>query len=224
MLSRPGDTHTMEKTGTTPLYMWNMVIAPRLWKQLIPQILTPEESHLLTRHKASPLARLPEEKLVAIEQTVIRLKNLKGKRLLFTHLLTDLLMHLLDRGLPPQPSRLPAALKNALASLDSPDSLREGLSAMTRAANYSREHPSRELKRLSGKSPTDWILEKRLARACELLMSSDEKIIDVAYDTAFNHLGYFTRTFTRFKGLPPRKWREQKRQESMVTQDYIPRK
>ncbi len=51
--------------------------------------------------------------------------------------------------------------------------------------------------------------ELRLQRASQLLVSSDEKIITVAYESGFRHLGHFNTMFKRRFGITPSEWRHQ---------------
>ena len=52
---------------------------------------------------------------------------------------------------------------------------------------------------------TEW----RLQRARQLLTNSDAKIINVAYDSGYQHLGLFNVMFKKRFGMTPSKWRQQ---------------
>ena len=47
----------------------------------------------------------------------------------------------------------------------------------------------------------------RLQKACELLASTDRRIIDIALDSGFQHLGVFSISFKKRYGLSPSAWR-----------------
>lgn len=49
----------------------------------------------------------------------------------------------------------------------------------------------------------------RLQRARQLLAKSDAKIINVAYESGYTHVGLFNTTFKRHFGVTPRQWRQQ---------------
>lgn len=215
MLIRPQDTHTMCLIGPPPLYMWNVTIDPTLWNKLVPQILSPDQIKTLNSSRHTPLTHLKPDTCRYMESAISELATRTGKRLLFTRILTDVFTFLL--GQKPTESPLPAPLTRACRALDSMDGLREGVPSMTRASGYTREHFSREFKRFTGKTPTAYLTERRLEYACKLLLTTNRKIIDVALDSGFNHLGYFTRTFSRLKGIPPHRWRcqEMSRQEKI---------
>jgi hemolysin activation/secretion protein/AraC-like DNA-binding protein len=53
-------------------------------------------------------------------------------------------------------------------------------------------------------------IELRLQRARQLLANSDSKIINVAYDSGYHHLGLFNAMFKKRFGMTPGQWRRQK--------------
>jgi hemolysin activation/secretion protein/AraC-like DNA-binding protein len=57
---------------------------------------------------------------------------------------------------------------------------------------------------------TEW----RLQRARQLLTNSDAKIINVAYDSGYQHLGLFNVMFKKRFGMTPSKWRQQNLRKS----------
>ncbi len=71
------------------------------------------------------------------------------------------------------------------------------------AANYSHYHFSRVFNKITGHSPYDYIMRRRLSEAAIVLCSSETKIIDVAFDFQFNNHETFSRAFSKmFKTLP----------------------
>ena len=56
--------------------------------------------------------------------------------------------------------------------------------------------------------------ELRLQRARQLLADSDAKIINVAYDSGYRHLGLFNAMFKKRFGVPPSVWRQRNTIES----------
>ena len=50
-------------------------------------------------------------------------------------------------------------------------------------------------------------IELRLQRARQLLGDSDAKIINVAYDSGYRHLGLFNAMFKKRFGVTPSEWR-----------------
>ena len=52
-------------------------------------------------------------------------------------------------------------------------------------------------------------IEMRLQRARQLLADSDAKVINVAYDSGYRHLGLFNAMFKKRFGVTPSEWRQQ---------------
>jgi len=65
-------------------------------------------------------------------------------------------------------------------------------------------------KALTGISPNQYHLELRLEKAKELLTSTNLTVNEVAYQTGFSSIFYFSRLFKNKNGLPPKAFREQK--------------
>jgi AraC-type DNA-binding domain-containing proteins len=75
------------------------------------------------------------------------------------------------------------------------------------ACGLSVNHFSRAFRRSLGKPPHRWLLERRIARARELLQSTGLSLADIALACGFAEQSHFTRVFTRLVGLPPGAWR-----------------
>jgi AraC-like DNA-binding protein len=57
-------------------------------------------------------------------------------------------------------------------------------------------------------------IELRLQRARQLLADSDAKVINVAYDSGYRHLGLFNAMFKKRFGATPSEWRQQSARDS----------
>lgn len=65
----------------------------------------------------------------------------------------------------------------------------------------------RTFRNLLGCSPIDCLLDHRLFRAAGMLSRTEKSIAHVAQECGFNDPNYFSRLFTRRKGMTPRAWR-----------------
>ena len=58
-------------------------------------------------------------------------------------------------------------------------------------------------------------IELRLQHARQLLADSDAKIINVAYDSGYHHLGLFNMMFKKRFGMTPSEWRQQHQRKNL---------
>jgi AraC family transcriptional activator of pobA len=63
------------------------------------------------------------------------------------------------------------------------------------------------VRKRTGKTVQEWIIERKLVEARRLLAESDLPVASVARAVGFTDPAYFTRMFTREVGMSPRRWR-----------------
>jgi len=83
------------------------------------------------------------------------------------------------------------------------------LSDLSRQLHCSERHFSRLFREESGVPFRARQIELRLQRARQLLADSNAKIISVAYESGYRHLGLFNAMFKKRFGLTPSEWRQQ---------------
>lgn len=99
--------------------------------------------------------------------------------------------------------RLRALLQETPAS----ELLEMNSSELAQRTHCTARHFSRIFRELVGMSFQDKRAELRLARARELLATSDSKIVDVALESGYKSLSLFNLMFARRFGSSPGKWR-----------------
>jgi AraC-like DNA-binding protein len=77
------------------------------------------------------------------------------------------------------------------------------------ACNLSRSYFIRAFRETTHRTPHQWLLERRIERARDLLKHSDSSLSDIAMACGFSDQSHFTRTFSQFVGTPPGTWRRQ---------------
>lgn len=82
-----------------------------------------------------------------------------------------------------------------------------GIDELAKETNLSASTFKREFKRLYNDSPANYIKNKRLEKAAELLLISDERITSIAFDCGFNDLANFTKSFHSKYGITPTNYR-----------------
>ncbi|UQZ82991.1 putative response regulatory protein [Paenibacillus konkukensis] len=80
----------------------------------------------------------------------------------------------------------------------------------------SRSHFSALFKQALDKTFLEYVMEKRMERAMELIREGRKKMYEVAYEVGFSDYKYFTRCFKEHTGATPKEWRERLAYEAMA--------
>jgi transcriptional regulator GlxA family with amidase domain len=100
----------------------------------------------------------------------------------------------------------PALLRRLLRARDRMDAASHEAWPVERLAavsGVSEAHFARAFKQAFGAPPHRYLLTRRIERASALLRDTDLPIIDIAFDTGWNSLGTFGRTFRDITGESP---------------------
>jgi AraC-like DNA-binding protein len=86
-------------------------------------------------------------------------------------------------------------------------SCRISLPDMAAAAGLTRMHFAAQFRAATGIRPHDFILQRRIEWARELLRNPELTLIKVALSVGFQNQAHFTTVFKRFAGDTPHRWR-----------------
>ena len=79
---------------------------------------------------------------------------------------------------------------------------------VTSAAGLSRSYGAAFFKEHTGMPMMNYIIRVRIGKACEMLKYSDDMIYEIAENTGFKDLYYFSYMFKKIVGMSPKKYRE----------------
>ena len=82
------------------------------------------------------------------------------------------------------------------------------LAGLAELVNMSETGLSRLFRNLTGMSCIDYVIEYRLTKAMGQLRTTDKPVIEIAYDTGFNNISYFNRTFKKHLHQTPSEFRK----------------
>ena len=88
-------------------------------------------------------------------------------------------------------------------------------------ACFSRYHFLRLFRQAFNKTPHQYLIERRIERAKELLSANDLRVTDVCFEVGFQSLGSFSSLFHKSVGHPPITFREKSR-ETQAAKRQIP--
>ena len=69
-------------------------------------------------------------------------------------------------------------------------------------------HFSRMFKKAAGYSPLQFFIRLRMARARQLLLETDQSIIDVGLEVGYSSHSHFSQVFKREVGVTPTQYRQ----------------
>ena len=75
------------------------------------------------------------------------------------------------------------------------------------ACGYSEAYMMKLFKRMTGSTCVEYINSYRLKECAERLLTTDDKVVDIAYSLGFNNISYFNLQFKRSYGLTPKEYR-----------------
>ncbi len=84
------------------------------------------------------------------------------------------------------------------------------LSELSRIAGLGRVHFNSQFRAATGYSPHAYILQRRIARAQQMLTSPDATVVGVALELGFSSQTHFTDAFRKVTGMAPGRWRHER--------------
>jgi AraC-like DNA-binding protein len=157
----------------------------------------------------------PEERLRWLLQLKQLESELGDKRLGFTEAARALLMLLLIdtrrlagsqlKNCSVQPRPL---LKNVFRFIEANYQHAIGLKEVAKAVSLSPAYLTDLVRRETGRTVNQWIVERRIAQARCLLLETDQSVNQIAQTVGYLDPGHFIRLFRRLNGTTPQVWRQ----------------
>ncbi|MCR5884010.1 helix-turn-helix transcriptional regulator [Rhizobacter sp. J219] len=116
-------------------------------------------------------------------------------------------------GLTGQDPQLLRRLLRAKDRMDAASHEAWPVERLAEVSGVSAAHFARQFKKAFGTPPHRYLLTRRIERATALLRDTDQPIIDIAFQTGWESLGTFGRTFRDITGESPSTVRERARAE-----------
>lgn len=81
------------------------------------------------------------------------------------------------------------------------------LQQLSASVSMSPKYFCRFFSEMTHQTPMDYLNRQRIEQACYQLATTDDSITEIAYRSGFNDLSYFIRTFKKYKGITPGKYK-----------------
>ncbi len=82
------------------------------------------------------------------------------------------------------------------------------LEEMASVAAMSEKYFCYFFKKMTNKSPVEYLISYRIECAARKLLNTDYSVTEIAYSSGFNDLSYFIKTFKSIKGVTPKEFRK----------------
>ena len=81
------------------------------------------------------------------------------------------------------------------------------LQQLSASVSMSPKYFCRFFSEMTHQTPMDYLNHQRIEQACYQLATTDDSITEIAYRNGFNDLSYFIRTFKKYMGITPGKYK-----------------
>ncbi len=85
------------------------------------------------------------------------------------------------------------------------------LNDVAKAVGYSPAYLTDLVKRQTGQTVQRWIIKRRMAAACSMLLETDQAVNQIAEAVGYNDKNYFFYQFRQHHGMTPQMWRKTQR-------------
>ncbi|RUX82380.1 AraC family transcriptional regulator [Mesorhizobium sp. M7A.F.Ca.CA.001.07.2.1] len=102
-------------------------------------------------------------------------------------------------------------LKRVMAYVDEHIGEAISLADLARAAGLSRMYFAARFRMATSLRPHEYILRRRIERAKDMLIKTNDSLVDIAFNVGFQTQAHFTTVFKRFAGITPGRWRQSNR-------------
>jgi AraC-like DNA-binding protein len=131
----------------------------------------------------------------------------QGDLLNLLELIAHRLAHADEHRLAPEPGRTRMQLGRAVTFIEVHLGGRLTLTLIAKAAGLSTRGLMRLFRKETGVSVVEFVLRRRIARACDLLRQTDRTCAEIAFETGFGSVQHFNRMFRRHQQTSPGQWR-----------------
>ncbi|MCW8129126.1 MAG: AraC family transcriptional regulator [Planctomycetota bacterium] len=211
VLIRPPDRHCFHAPAGEPFRYANVAFARATLAYLRARYFSRERGFWGARNPLPAVHRLPARVAKPVSEAIERLSRRPKTRFEIERFLLFVLGELAAPARADAEGAPPEWLLRACERIQRPEHFGRGVDEFVRLAGRSAEHASRVTRRLTGRTPTDWVNDARMDYAAQLLSVGDRKIAEIALDCGVANLGHFYALFRKRHGCAPRRYRMQSR-------------
>lgn len=212
VFTRPGLTHSKAAAGECCHI--NLAFPTQTLAELLAYIKMADAFQQLTTAHTVPMVHITHSESVLLQTELQQLKSLPVAKpyLIRMHLRKVLLGVFTDYFLPKlketNGDHWPMWFGELLEWLHDPVNFTATLDDMAVIVQRSREHICRTFQSVLGITSSAYLTALRLNYAANMLLHSDHRVIDIAFEAGFQSVGRFYAVFKREYNIPPLQYRK----------------
>ena len=208
VLVRPSDRHAFTGIGPEGLRFINVAFAIPIWRAFT-DVAGVTAVHIWDRMAGPPSVALGSQQPFMAEefQRILEAFHRRPRALDLIRLCSHVLPVLEREQDGEGGSGLPGWLVHACTAMAVEENLQAGLPRLLELAAVSHGHLDRVMRARYGRTPVDYVTERRLAHAAVLLTTTTESVGRIASRCGFASTSYFGRRFRQRYGTSPREYR-----------------
>ena len=217
MLLRPGDIHSRKAAGGCSSCSYiNLAFPVRVLTEMFGYLEVPDLQQRMETLASPPKTVLSSGEAVLLKAQLEKLNLLPVDRphvagMELRRLMLDLMLqHFVPLFFETPEMNCPHWLNELLEKLEEPELFGADLEELAKTCGCTREHLCRSFRKYLGVSPAAYLNAKRLNYAANLLLHSDQKVIDIAYASGFQSLSRFYHAFKQEFGMSALEYRKAK--------------
>lgn len=222
VLLRPGDIHARHSPGECTYI--NLAFPTQVMVDMFRYLDDPETYNRIVRMPQPTIVALPAAEMALLRGRLEKLNLLPIDRpqLTCAHLRWLMLDIVLEYIVPSvslgRGAEYPAWLRAIIRHMEEPENFSGTLDDLALVCDRSKAHICRGFRKYLGVSPSEYVNNKRLNYAANLLLYSDKQVIDVAYASGFQSLSRFYHAFKQTFHVSPLEYRRgsQHRKEEIL--------
>ena len=113
----------------------------------------------------------------------------------------------LGLGTLPKEALAPATVKRVIEKIENSLADKIRIEELAEMVGLSRSHFSRAFQATTGQSPQEFLIQRRLCEARNLLADTEQAISDIALTSGFSSQSHMTKAFKKHLGITPKQYR-----------------